>query len=98
MTFEEARAQFPVLERYAYLNAGTFGPMPTAVADAIAAEQQRALVEGRFNRAAFDKYLEDRPRVRAGFAQLDRRARREHRAHDVDLGGVQRRAERARPR
>ncbi len=70
MTFDEARAQFPVLERYAYLNAGTFGPMPTAVADAIAAEQQRALVEGRFNRAAFDKYLEDRPRVRAGFAQL----------------------------
>ena len=43
MTFEEARAQFPVLERYAYLNAGTFGPMPAAVADAIAAEQQRAL-------------------------------------------------------
>ncbi len=70
MTFDEARAQFPVLERYAYLNAGTFGPMPTAVADAIAAEQQRALVEGRFNRAAFDKYLEDRPRVREGFAQL----------------------------
>ena len=26
MTFEEARAQFPVLERFAYLNAGTFGP------------------------------------------------------------------------
>ena len=55
MTFEEARAQFPVLERYAYLNAGTFGPMSRAVADAIAAEQQRALEEGRFNRAAFDK-------------------------------------------
>ena len=27
MTFEEARAQFPVLERIAYLNAGTFGPL-----------------------------------------------------------------------
>jgi L-cysteine/cystine lyase len=70
MTFEEARAQFPVLERYAYLNAGTFGPMPSAVADAIAAEQQRALVEGRFKRAAFDKYLVDRSRVREGYAQL----------------------------
>src|SRR6187431_1136026 len=70
MTFDEARAQFPVLERHAYLNAGTFGPMPTAVADAIAAEQRRALEEGRFNRAAFDKYLEDRPRVREGFAEL----------------------------
>ena len=27
MTFEEARAQFPVLEQIAYLNAGTFGPI-----------------------------------------------------------------------
>ena len=31
MTFEEARAQFAVLDRIAYLNAGTFGPMPRAV-------------------------------------------------------------------
>lgn len=70
MTFEEARAQFPVLERYAYLNAGTFGPMSRAVADAIAAEQQRALEEGRINRAVFAPYLEDRARVRERFAQL----------------------------
>ena len=27
MTFEEARSQFPVLQRIAYLNAGTFGPL-----------------------------------------------------------------------
>jgi hypothetical protein len=27
VTFEEARAQFPVLEKIAYLNAGTFGPI-----------------------------------------------------------------------
>jgi L-cysteine/cystine lyase len=70
MTFDEARAQFPVLERSAYLNAGTFGPMSHAVADAIAAEQQRALEEGRMNRDVFVRYLEDRPRVREGFAQL----------------------------
>lgn len=70
MTFEEARAQFPVLERYAYLNAGTFGPMSHAVAGAMAAEQRRALEEGRFNRAAFVRYLEDRSRVRAGFARV----------------------------
>ena len=70
MTFEEARAEFPVLERYAYLNAGTFGPMSRAVAAAIAAEQQRALEEGRINRAVFLPYLEDRARVREGFAQL----------------------------
>ena len=27
MTFDEARALFPVLERVSYLNAGTFGPL-----------------------------------------------------------------------
>ncbi len=70
MTFDEARAQFPVLERYAYLNAGTFGPMSNAVAGAMAAEQQRALEEGRFNRAAFVRYLEDRKRVREGYASV----------------------------
>ena len=30
VTFEEARAQFPVLEKIAYLNAGTFGPVSRA--------------------------------------------------------------------
>src|ERR671930_1949643 len=27
MTYEEARAQFPVFERFAYMNAGTLGPL-----------------------------------------------------------------------
>ena len=35
MTFEEARAQFPVLDRIAYLNAGTFGPLARATSEAI---------------------------------------------------------------
>ena len=30
MTFDEARARFPILERVAYLNAGTFGPLAQA--------------------------------------------------------------------
>ena len=33
MTFEEARALFPVLARVAYLNAGTFGPLARPVVD-----------------------------------------------------------------
>ena len=37
LTFEEARALFPVLERIAYLNAGTFGPLPRPVAEAMTA-------------------------------------------------------------
>ena len=32
----EARARFPVLERFAYLNAGTFGPLSRATLDAMA--------------------------------------------------------------
>ena len=70
MTFEEARAQFPVLERYAYLNAGTFGPMARSVYDAIAVEQRRGLEEGRINRVAFERFLEDRPKVRERFARV----------------------------
>jgi L-cysteine/cystine lyase len=70
MTFEEARAQFPVLERHAYLNAGTFGPMARSVYDAVAAEQRRGLEEGRVNRAAFERFMEQRPHVRDGFAKV----------------------------
>jgi L-cysteine/cystine lyase len=70
VTFHEARAQFPVLERYAYLNAGTFGPMPRSVADAVCAEQRRALDEGRINAAAYARYVEWRARVRERFAEL----------------------------
>jgi L-cysteine/cystine lyase len=68
VTFEEARAQFPVLERFAYLNAGTFGPLARSVADVMAAEQQRALAEGRMNSPLFGRWLDLRERVRAGIA------------------------------
>jgi L-cysteine/cystine lyase len=68
MTFDEARAQFPVLERFAYLNAGTFGPLAKSVADAMSAEQRRALAEGRMNSPLFGRWVELRERVRAGLA------------------------------
>ena len=41
MTHDEARAQFPVLERYAYLNAGSNGPLPQAAVDAFRARLER---------------------------------------------------------
>ena len=47
MTFDEARAQFPVLERYAYLNAGTNGPLARATIDAFVEQARRDLSEGR---------------------------------------------------
>ena len=59
-----------MLERFAYLNAGTFGPLARSVADAMAAEQRRALHEPRVDRAAVERYLEQRPRVREGFARV----------------------------
>src|SRR5450755_3715938 len=41
------RAQFPVLERLGYLNAGTEGPMPQAAADAVRERVDGELSGGR---------------------------------------------------
>jgi selenocysteine lyase/cysteine desulfurase len=43
----DLRAQFPVLERIAYLNAGTDGPLPRAATDAARAELDAQASEGR---------------------------------------------------
>ena len=68
MTFDEARAQFPVFERHAYLNAGTNGPLTRATFDATA-EQERADLElGRGGAAYFERALELRERVRSKLA------------------------------
>lgn len=70
MTFAEARAQFPVLERYAYLNAGTNGPLPRAVKEAIEAQLGRDLEQGRSGHEYIDEYLARRERLRDAFAAL----------------------------
>jgi hypothetical protein len=57
MTFEEARALFPVLERIAYLNAGTFGPLARPTADAIADQFERDLERGRSGKLYIDEML-----------------------------------------
>ena len=65
------RAAFPVLERIAYLNAGTNGPVPKAAADA-AAEVLAAMVEaGRGDKAFFEgRVLEPRDDLRGRVAPL----------------------------
>jgi L-cysteine/cystine lyase len=68
MTFEEARSAFPVLERFAYLNAGTCGPLPTAVAEAVAERRRLDLELGRSGPPYFDWVLEARERVRGKLA------------------------------
>jgi L-cysteine/cystine lyase len=70
MTFEEARAQFPVLERFAYLNAGSSGPLPRAAVEAARARFERDLAEGRSGTVYIEEFLELRERVRAGIAAV----------------------------
>lgn len=70
MTPAEARAAYPVLERYAYLNAGTFGPLARATGDAVAARRTEELAEGRGGAGYFGWMLEARERVRARLAEL----------------------------
>jgi len=68
VTWEDARAQFPVFERYAYLNAGTNGPLARTTADAMA-EQERLDAEcGRGGGPYFERALELRDEVRAKLA------------------------------
>ena len=61
---------FPVLDRIAYLNAGTFGPLPRAAAAAVELWTQRALEEGRSGQAFFEEVLEMRVRLRETLAAL----------------------------
>ena len=70
MTPDEARAQFPVLERYAYLNAGSSGPLPRAATEAARERLERDLNEGRSGKAYIEDALESRERVRAGIAAV----------------------------
>ena len=68
--FAEARAQFPVLERIAYLNAGTFGPLSRSTVDALQAEIARDLTEGRSGRPCFERTLGLRETARQSLASI----------------------------
>jgi L-cysteine/cystine lyase len=70
MTYEEVRAAFPVLERFAYLNAGSLGPLSRAT---LAAMDERARFDqeqGRAGREWFDSMFTLRTRVRERLAAL----------------------------
>jgi L-cysteine/cystine lyase len=70
VTFQEARAQFPVLERFAYLNAGSNGPLPRAAVDAARARLERDLAEGRSGMAWIEEIWGMRERIREGIAAV----------------------------
>jgi L-cysteine/cystine lyase len=68
VNFHEARAQFPVLDEVAYLNAGSMGPLARATVEAMHGQEQADLERGRGGRPYIDSMLALRERVRAGLA------------------------------
>ncbi len=70
VTFEDARAQFPVLERLAYLQAGSVGPLARGTLDAMVAEEERGLRDGRGSLARFERVIAEREETRAELAAL----------------------------
>jgi len=70
VTPAEGRAQFPVLDRIAYLNAGSTGPLPRAAAEAMRERLERDLVHGRSGSGFVEELREQRERVRGGIAAV----------------------------
>ena len=68
MTFDEVRTAFPVLERFAYLNAGSLGPMSRATIDAMEERNRFDHEQGRSGKAWIDSMLALRVRVREKLA------------------------------
>ena len=68
MNWTEQRARFPVLDRFAYLNAGTFGPLARTTLAAMAELRAWEGEHGRAGKAYVEAMFERRERVRALFA------------------------------
>jgi len=67
-SFEDVRAAFPVLDRFAYLNAGTNGPLARSTVEAMLAEELVDLTNGRGGEPYFSRALDMRGEVRAKLA------------------------------
>jgi selenocysteine lyase/cysteine desulfurase len=70
LTFDEARALFPVLERFAYLNAGTLGPLSRPTLAAVEERLRFDQEHGRGGYGWFMSVLDLRARVREQIAAL----------------------------
>ena len=66
----DLRSQFPVLERLAYLNAGTNGPVPRRALEAAEASLRRQAEEGRSGTAFFEETAARADELRARIAAL----------------------------
>jgi L-cysteine/cystine lyase len=70
VTPEEARAEFPVLERFAYLNTGTLGPLSRATMRAMEERTRWDNERGRAGKEFFESMLALRARVRERLGAL----------------------------
>jgi L-cysteine/cystine lyase len=68
VTFDEARTEFPVFERLAYLNSGTNGPLARRTVKAMTEQEQADLERGRGGPAYFERALALRDEVRKKLA------------------------------
>ena len=66
---EIVRSGMPSVRRAVYLNAGTFGPMPTRAADAIRARVDEVETRGRLGSAGYAEFLRVREEARAALAE-----------------------------
>jgi L-cysteine/cystine lyase len=62
------RSEFPVLDRQAFLNAGTDGPVARRAAEAATAQIERELVDGRAGRPHFERIVAIGTRLREAYA------------------------------
>jgi L-cysteine/cystine lyase len=67
---DDLRAQFPVLQRLAYLNAGSNGPVPQRALDAVAESLRLQAEEGRGDRAHFEHIIDRTTELRGRIAVL----------------------------
>ena len=70
MDFEQARAQFPVLDSFAYLNAGTCGPLARSTVEAMEVRLRVDLERGRSGAEMFAEVMRLREQVRARLASI----------------------------
>jgi L-cysteine/cystine lyase len=64
------RSEFPVLDRLAYLNAGTEGPVPRRAAEVVHRRVDVETEQARCGRAYFDDLMGLASRLRSGYAEV----------------------------
>jgi L-cysteine/cystine lyase len=70
MDLDTFRAEFPVLDRVIYMNAGTNGPVPRRAVAAVEAELRVELDQGRSGKPHFERMMEARAALRVRIAGL----------------------------